>query len=383
MNVAPTATPTAEYTAGWNNVNAVNDGKPRATPAAPRADLWGTWSGVDPATRWLQYDLADARAGRPGIEVDFWRDQNDATPAARRERAEVVEGAVLERHHVDRRHRRRPATASLRDEPNTTDFDAVTTTRAAARPERDGPAAPSYAAVGVSEWRSSPTRRSRIEPIDVRTGVGVDPDPAGDASTRPSPTAAARPTSPCRGPRSPPSRSPARAASPSSGIVPGSPVPAAATVWVRATAPGPDELGRRRSPCSTAAGVAPEPAGRRSACSTTTAPARTSPVEWEAVDPADYATDGEFTVAGTVQTRSAGRQGRDGDRDRRRRRRGPRHAGAGRVSITSAPAGPGSGWHTGAVTVSVPRRPTTATRRRPSRSRVDGGGGWRTPRRSP
>ena len=54
VNVAPDATPTAEYTAGWNNVNAVNNGTILYTGGA-QSELWGTWSGNHPATRWLQY----------------------------------------------------------------------------------------------------------------------------------------------------------------------------------------------------------------------------------------------------------------------------------------------------------------------------------------
>ena len=88
------------------------------------------------------------------------------------------------------------------------------------------------------------------------------------------------------------------------GIVPGSPVPAAATVWVRATAPG--QINQVDAVAvATKAGVAPElPAtigvlyndGSR----------EDLPVEWAAIDAEAYAHDGEFTVDGTVQTELPG-----------------------------------------------------------------------------
>src|SRR5262249_21331270 len=73
INVASTATPTASFTAGHNAINAVNDGKPPLFSGGAQTDLWGTWTGREPATRWLQYDFPSAvRVDR--ATIDFWSD---------------------------------------------------------------------------------------------------------------------------------------------------------------------------------------------------------------------------------------------------------------------------------------------------------------------
>src|SRR5690606_3204655 len=72
-NVAPIATASASYTAGWNSLGALNDGADPADPS--QAQIWGTWSGSRPATQWVRYDWS-----RPvrltGAELKFWRDSN-------------------------------------------------------------------------------------------------------------------------------------------------------------------------------------------------------------------------------------------------------------------------------------------------------------------
>ena len=73
INVAATATASADFTAGWNSVAAVNDGKPAFFTGGVQTDLWGTWTGNEPATRQLQYDFPTAvRVDRASI--DFWSD---------------------------------------------------------------------------------------------------------------------------------------------------------------------------------------------------------------------------------------------------------------------------------------------------------------------
>ena len=99
-NVAPDATPTAEYTAPWNNVNAVNNGTILYSGGA-QSELWGTWSGSHPATRWLQYTWNEP------VRVVGHRARLLARPEqrdlhGRRQRAEGVEGAVLGRQRLDR-----------------------------------------------------------------------------------------------------------------------------------------------------------------------------------------------------------------------------------------------------------------------------------------
>ena len=73
LNVAPDATPTAEYTAGWNNVNAVNNGTILHTGGA-QSELWGTWSGATRPRAGCSTTWAEPQRVA-GMEVSFWRDQ--------------------------------------------------------------------------------------------------------------------------------------------------------------------------------------------------------------------------------------------------------------------------------------------------------------------
>ena len=364
LNVAPDARPTAEYTAGWNNVNAVNNGTILHTGGAS-SESWGTWSGNHPATRWLQYEWTEP-VRVSGMETSFWRDQNNVNSTAgvnvpKSWKAQYWDGGAW----VDV-----PSPSGygvLRDEPNTTDFAAVTTTRLRLVLSAMG-SGTTYAAVGVSEWKVFADAPVAIEPIDVRTGVGAIPElPAtvdgtfsdgshGDLDVAWAAISAEQVAG--------------EGGFTVAGIVPGSPVPASATVWVRATPPGQvnavDEVSVR-----TAAGVEPDlPAavgvlyndGSR----------EDLPVEWNAVDPADYAIDGEFTVDGEVQTELPGVTAATATVTVGGGSGGP-DAQAPTVSLTTTPEAPASGWHTGAVTVSV----AATDNRDPApvvEVRVDGGG---------
>ena len=364
LNVAPEATPTAEYTAGWNNVNAVNNGTILHTGGA-QSELWGTWSGSHPATRWLQYEWAEPQRVS-GMEVSFWRDQNDVNSTAgvnvpKSWKAQYWSGGAW----VDV-----PSPSGygvLRDEPNTTDFAAVTTTRLRIVLSAMG-SGTSYAAVGVSEWKVFADAPVAIEPIDVRTGVGEIPElPATVDGTFADGSRADLDVSwaPITADQVAGEGSFAVA-----GIVPGSPVPAAATVWVRATPPGQvnsvDDVAVR-----TAAGVAPD-LPTEVGVLYNDGSREDLPVEWNAVDPADYATDGEFTVEGAVQTELPGVTAATATVTVGDGGAGP-DTQAPSVSITTAPDAPASGWHTGAVTVSV----AVTDNRDPApvvEVRVDGGG---------
>ena len=122
------------------------------------------------------------------MELSFWRDQNDVNSTAgvnvpKAWKAQYWDGAAW----IDV-----PSPSGygvLRDEPNTTDFGAVTTTRLRVVLSAMG-SGTSYAAVGVSEWKVFADAPVAIEPIDVRTGVGEIPTLPGDRRRRPSPTAA-------------------------------------------------------------------------------------------------------------------------------------------------------------------------------------------------
>ncbi|WP_438941396.1 OmpL47-type beta-barrel domain-containing protein [Micromonospora deserti] len=148
-NIGPIATPTASYTASWNNVTALNDG---ADPASPsQAQIWGTWSGTRPATQWVQYDWA-----RPvrvtGTELKFWRDSNRGSG----EGVAEPDGWVLQ--YWDE------ASSAWRDVTgasaygtsttvfNTVTFDPVTTPRVRATIRANGNGT-TYSAVAITEWR--------------------------------------------------------------------------------------------------------------------------------------------------------------------------------------------------------------------------------------
>lgn len=366
-NVAPGATPTAEYTASWNNVNAVNDGRVLHS-GGQQTDLWGTWSGARPATRWLQYTWPTP-VRVDSVEVAFWADQTNPASGAgvnipKAWKAQYWNGTTwVDVTGADQYGIARTAT-------NLTTFDAVSTTRlrlvlSAAGP---GTGAEPYAGVAVSEWRVFAEAPAGIEPIDVRTAVGTIPalpervDAIFADGSRSAELVAWGPITE------------EQVASEGTfdvvGIVAGSPVPAKASVWVRATAPGQinsvDTVAVK-----TPTGVAPQlPAtigvlyndGSR----------EDLPVQWEAVDAADYATDGEFTVAGTVQSTIAGTKaatatvtvGEGGGE-------GP-DTTVPVASIGFTPAAPAGGWHTGAVSVTASatdNRDTTPT----IETSVDGG----------
>ncbi|TXK09651.1 OmpL47-type beta-barrel domain-containing protein [Microbacterium hatanonis] len=343
MNVAPIATPTADFTSGWTNINAVNDGKIVHSGGA-NTDFWGTWSGSRPAQRWLQYDW-DEPVRISGAEISFWRDQNDVAAndgvnVPQSWKAQYWDGAAwVDVPGAD-------AYGIARDEPNAVSFDAVTTTRLRVVLNAAGSGS-TYAGVGVSELKVFADAPVAIEPIDVRTSIGAMPALPGTVDATFSDGSHAdmavswAPVSE--------SQVAGEGSFAVPGIVSGSPVAARATVWVRATAPGqinvvdPVEV-------RTTAGNAPD------------LPARVGvlyndgsredlPVEWDAIDEAAYAEDGEFVVAGEVQSTLSGTKAATATVSVG----GGSGADTQAPTVTSAisPAVPASGWHTGVVSVTV------------------------------
>ncbi|WHE35744.1 Ig-like domain-containing protein [Microbacterium sp. BDGP8] len=341
-NVAPDAVPTAEYTASWNNVRAVNDGKVLFTGGA-QSDIWGTWSGNHPATRWLQYEWQSPQR-IAGAEISFWSDQADPASTSgvnvpKSWKAQYWTGSAwadvtgASAYGVDR------------TSPNNVTFDAVTTTRLRVVLEAAGTGS-ARAAVAVSELEVYADAPTAIEPIDVRTAVGTIPQlpttvdaTYSDGSHADLPVSWAPVTE---------DQVAGEGSFPLSGIVPGSPLPAKATVWVRATAPGQinqvDTVTTR-----TLVGVAPV-LPKSVGVLFNDGSRQDLPVTWNAVEPASYAQAGDFTVAGTVQSDLPGTKaasaavtvGGGGD-----------DATAPTVAFEVSPAAPDSGWHTQAVTVAV------------------------------
>ncbi|WP_460798723.1 DUF5695 domain-containing protein [Microbacterium sp. GXF0217] len=71
-NAAVAATPSASYTASWNNIKAVNDGVV-VYSGGSSAEVWGTYSSTRPAQQWLQYDWTTART-LVSVDMSFWYD---------------------------------------------------------------------------------------------------------------------------------------------------------------------------------------------------------------------------------------------------------------------------------------------------------------------
>ncbi|MEU5567618.1 OmpL47-type beta-barrel domain-containing protein [Micromonospora musae] len=148
-NIAPIATPTASYTAGWNSVTALNDGADPANPS--QAQIWGTWSGNRPATQWVQYDWS-----RPvrltGTELKFWRDVGQGTGDGVAE----PDGWVLQYwDETDSAWHDVPNPSPYGTSPtafNTVTFDPVVTPRVRATIRADGNGT-SYSAVAITDWR--------------------------------------------------------------------------------------------------------------------------------------------------------------------------------------------------------------------------------------
>ncbi|UFU06859.1 OmpL47-type beta-barrel domain-containing protein [Ruania halotolerans] len=341
-NLAPAATPSAEFTASWNDVNAVNDGVILHSGGA-QTSLWGTWSGSHPATRWLQYDWdSPVRVG--STEVSFWSDQADPSSSngvnvPQSWRAQYWTGdAWVDVPDPDEY-------GVARNEPNSTSFDPVTTTRM--RLILDAAGSDPYAAVGVSEWKVFADAPVSVEPIDVRTAVGELPDmPAtADAIFADGSREAMEVTWPAITE----DQVAAETSFTVNGLVTGAPQVAEATVWVRATPPG--QINQVDAvTVDTLAGVEPDLPGTVGALYNDGS-RQDLPVTWDPIDPADYADDGTFTVDGTVESDIAG----------------PKDALA-NVTVTGGSSGPdttapvvsiepaeepASGWHTGAVEVTV------------------------------
>jgi hypothetical protein len=295
INVASAATPSASFTAGWNAVGAVNDGKPPLFSGGAQTDLWGTWTGNEPATRWLQYDFGSAvRVDKASI--DFWSDSTtggSGVSVPKSWKLQYWDGMSFQ--DVTGATGFDPA---VRGSTNNVSFDPVTTTRLRATfnglPNAAGTA---YSAVGVSEWRVFAAAASSIQGVDARTQVGVAPTlpttvdvTYADGTTLPVAVSWGQ-------------IDPAKLAAAGdftvSGFVNGTTLTATAHVWVRGSDPvqintiDPVTV-------ATEVGVAPKlPTGvtvgyndgsRQSGIGVT----------WATVDPAKYAAAGTFEVSGQV-----------------------------------------------------------------------------------
>ncbi|TGO05752.1 OmpL47-type beta-barrel domain-containing protein [Serinibacter arcticus] len=346
INVASTATASAEYTAGWNAVAAVNDGKPPFFTGGAGTELWGTWSGSRPATRWLQYDFP-AAVRVSSSSIDFWSDvtaggDGVAVPESWKIQYWDAAGAGSWKDVTGA-----SAYPTQRGATNTVTFDGVTTTKLRATLNAlPNAARTSFSAVGVSEWRVFAAPASAVEDVDVRTEVGVVPTlPATVAVTYADGSTAQ--ASVAWGAIEP-SQVAAIGDFTVSGFVAGTTLTTTAHVWVRGTDAVQintvDPVDVR-----TTAGVAPALPPTVTVQYNDGSRSSGIAVTWAQVDPASYAEPGTFEVSGTVAgtdklavaTVVVGDGGTGGE-----------DTVAPLVAITPDPA-PTSGWADDDVTVTV------------------------------
>lgn len=331
-NVAPDATPTASAVTAWNRVAAINDGN-ATYPVAAETDAWGTWgTAAGPGntyTATLTWDEA--------VRVDATRVLFHSNRAP---------DGVLPPSSWTLEHRLADGTwAPVADpsgfptedgELNEVRHAPVTTTALRMTLVRDGASYP-----GIVEWQVLAEEPVAIEPVAVRTLVGVAPVlPEQVEVVFADGTRVARAVDWQDVPAD------AYAAEGSftvPGLVAGTAGLARATVWVRPTDAVQVNTFQPVA-VSTVAGTAPALPARVVAVYNDGSEA-SLPVTWDAVEADRYAEPGTFTVAGTV----AGT-------DKRPEAGVSVTSGAPRapeVTLTTDPAAPASGWFTGPVEVAV------------------------------
>ncbi|GAA4196127.1 Ig-like domain-containing protein [Microbacterium oryzae] len=299
-DIAPAATPTASYTAGWNNVAAANDGS-GVNEGGDQSKIWGTWSGSRPASQWLQYTWKEP-VRVSGSDITFWTDaaagsgEGVAVPKSWKIQYLDGKGAWVDVPNPSGYGVERTGT-------NKTSFDMVTTTALRATFNASPNAAgTSYSAIGVSEWDVFSAAPASIDEIHVRTGVGTLPSlpdrvgvTYGDDSRALAEVTWADVT---------PEQVAAEGSFEVRGIVAGSSTTAKATVWVRSS----NELTINQvDPVSVHTRVGVAPALPESTTVLYNDGSReTVAVTWAEIDPASFAKDGQFEVAGTVQSDRAG-----------------------------------------------------------------------------
>jgi hypothetical protein len=295
INIATAGTASAGFTAGWNNVNAVNDDKAPFFTGGSNPDIWATWTGNEPSTRWLQYDFpTSVRVNRASI--DFWSDSTtggSGVAVPQSWKIQYWDGAAWQDTTGGT-----GFSPAVRGRTNVVTFDAVTTTRLRATFNALPNAAGNrWSAVGVTEWRVFAAPASSIRTTDVRTAAGVVPALPGTVEV----TYADGAVLPVAVSWS--AIDPERVAEVGdftvTGFVAGTSITARAHVWVRGSAPVQINTVDPVA-VSTRAGVAPVlPAGvtvgyndgsRQSGIGVT----------WAQIDPAKYAAEGTFEVIGQV-----------------------------------------------------------------------------------
>ena len=189
-NVAPLAEPTASYTAGWNSIGAVIDGKPPVNSGGGHGDVWGTYGyGENPSSQWLELTWAYP-ATVDSSKIWFWHD----APAGTGDNVATPESWTLEYWDEIAAKYLPVANSSgfptVDDGVSETTFNAVTTSKLRATfiasPGLTDPV--TYAGVAATEWEVWGTGGAEPEvpvdpngPIEIRevhvpTAIGVVPE---------------------------------------------------------------------------------------------------------------------------------------------------------------------------------------------------------------
>ena len=352
-NLARNATPSASFTAGHNNLFAVNDGT-HSNSGAPETSYWGTWTAVDrPSSHVLSYDWARPVTVDRSV-ISFW---TDAAPGTGNN-VTVPQSWVVQWWDDAAATWKPVANASgfgtSRTGTNVTTFDAVTTTRVRAVFQTyPNAGATSYSAIGVSEWElwgtiaeADPDAVIDVPAVDARTTPGVQPAlpetldvvRLGGRVTPTAVTWSAIPTGDLV----------AGAEVEVSGDLAGLEESATATVWVReALSTTIDEV--EDASVITTVGVRPTLPGTVTATYDDGARDSGADVTWSAISRADYEAEGLFAVTGDVAgtdlpaTAWVFVEAADGS------------APTPRFELSTTPASPSgaNGWFTGPVSVRV------------------------------
>lgn len=285
----------AEFTAAHHRVQALNDGElPVSGQEGLAADRrWGSWGRQQPSTVWLQYQWRRPQRISAST-VYFWDDQPGggvAEPTAwklqyQRDADWVDIPAIYPRAGNG-------APSRVRFAPVvTTALRAVLSTAVAGAGRK---------ALGVDEWQVFADLPERLEPIDLRSAIGQVPQLpehirawyADGSSTEVA----------VEWPPLDPARLAGEGRVDLHGLVDGA-VPAAATIWVRASEPAQVNTVDALPVVLTRAGQRPH-LPEFATVQYNDGSRERRPLRWEPVPSAAYARPGEFAVRGTVEGRGA------------------------------------------------------------------------------
>ncbi|WP_214103805.1 OmpL47-type beta-barrel domain-containing protein [Acrocarpospora catenulata] len=149
-------------------VKALNDEIVRSNPLPP--DMWGTWTGNNPAQQWVQYTW-DQPMRISGSQIDFWNDQAQGTgigvAAPARWRIQYWNLGTGQWADVPNPTGYPTSTSGFQN----TNFDPVTTTQVRAIFDASTNGS-TYSAVAVEEWKILAAQPQSVTPAAITVEVG-------------------------------------------------------------------------------------------------------------------------------------------------------------------------------------------------------------------